>query len=161
MKTVKQLAGALKVKSIFIQIVALLAFLTINFVSYSAFSFESAIRTTFENQNTRVPQCEIAAEGLVDNHWKNIRIKINGALISGAETVSDLSQQIKQLVIEDKCLPQAVPCSFATEGVAAGTWVKHRILIQDIIAFGSDTTGRLFDQISELKKIGVCSEEYE
>lgn len=149
--------------SVAIRITALLAFIAINIISYRAFSAEAPAQApnkapiaTLESTSAALPSCQLASEGYVQNKWKSVRIQIGGAIIAGAETLSDLSHQIKQLVVEHKCLPLPVPCSFASEGSAVGTWAKHRILVQDIIAFGSDTTARLFDQFSELKKIGVC-----
>jgi hypothetical protein len=145
-------------KSVAIKVTALLAFLAINMIGYRAFSQETPIATSTKQVTTTaaVPSCQLASEGYVENKWKNIRIQVGGAIVAGAETLSDLSHQLKQLVVEHKCLPLPVPCSFASEGLAVGAWAQHRILVQDIIAFGGDTTARLFEQFGELKKIGVC-----
>lgn len=130
-------------KSIIIKISALLAFVAINLIGYRAFSYEMPTEMTpqlatqiapdrkqiTKAQISSVPSCQIAPEGFVANKWKNIRIQIGNAIVSGAESLSDLSQQLKQLVVEHKCLPLPVPCSFASEGLAIGAWVKHRIVI--------------------------------
>ena len=161
-------------ESIVMKITALLAFIAINFISYSAFSAEIALKTdlethiesasVFEKDDVvstagkieSIPTCQLAPEGYVKNKWKSVRIQIQGAVVAGAETLSDLGHQLKKLATDHKCSPLPVACSLATEGVAMGAWVKHRILVQDMIAFGGDTTGRLFDQLSMLKNIGVC-----
>ena len=150
--------------SIMIRLAALLAFIAINLIGFRAFSEETAVKTTLADQVKTfqgravetVPTCQIAAEGLVENQWKNIRIQVDGAVVAGAETLSDLSDQLKQLVVEHRCIPLAVPCSFASEGLALGSWFKHRVLVQDAVAFGGNNTARLFEQIGQLKKIGVC-----
>ena len=146
-------------ESIAMKLTALLAFLAINFIGYSAFSAEVAVKSTFETQVadvSPVPSCQLASEGYVENNWKSVRIQIRGAVVAGAETLADLGQQLKKLVVENRCSPIPVSCSLAAEGLAMGAWVKHRIVVQDLIAFGSNTTGRLFDQLSELKNIGIC-----
>ncbi len=141
------------------KLMALVAFLVINLISYSAFSAEVASKSTLETQVAdvgSVPSCQLASEGYVENNWKSVRIQIRGAVVAGAETLADLGQQLKKLVVENRCSPIPVSCSLAAEGLAMGSWVKHRIVVQDLIAFGSNTTGRLFDQLSELKNIGIC-----
>jgi hypothetical protein len=172
-------------KSILIRIAALVAFIAINIIGFKAFSAEAAEKTSLEEQmqtaeirsaaaaqslesqkallisNSKsdlavIPACQLASEGLVENKWKNIRIQINGAVVAGAETLTELGLQLKSMVVEHKCIPLAVPCSFASEGLALGSWAKHRVMVQDVIAFGGNNTNRLFEQISELKKIGVC-----
>lgn len=138
-------------KSIVIKMTALLAFLVINFIGYRAFSQElksEAVAVT--------PACQIAQEGYVANQWKNIRIQVGDAFIAGAQSLKDLGVQLRHLVVEHKCLPIPVPCSFSTEGLALGSWVKHRIMVKDKVAFGSNTTAQLFAQLGELKKIGIC-----
>lgn len=150
--------------SIAIRLAAILAFIAINLIGFSAFSEEIAVKTTLADQvktfQSRaiesVPVCQLAPEGLVENKWKNIRIQIDGAVVAGAETLNDLSDQLKQLVVEHRCIPLAVPCSFASEGLALGSWFKHRVMVQDTVAFGGNNTARLFEQIGQLKKIGVC-----
>ncbi len=141
------------------KLVALVAFLVINLISYSAFSAEVAEKANLETQVadvSAIPSCQLASEGYVENNWKSVRIQIRGAVVAGAETLADLGQQLKKLVVENRCSPIPVSCSLAAEGLAMGSWVKHRIVVQDLIAFGSNTTGRLFDQLSELKNIGIC-----
>ncbi len=156
-----------KTKALLFKLTALLTFLALNFIGYNAFSMETSQISHFETSAHRnktsqewsshqIPTCQIASEGMVENKWNSIRIKISGALVTGADTLSDLSQKLKNLVVEGKCLPDPANCSLATEGLAMGSWVKHRILIQDVIAFGADTTARIFDQLGELKKIGLC-----
>lgn len=133
-------------KSILIKVTALLAFLAINLIGYRAFSMEAAVK---------IPACKIASEGYVDDKWTNMRIQIGQVAVAGAETISDLGAKLKQLAQEHRCLPVPVPCSFASEGLALGAWVKHRVMVEDI-AFGGNTTARIFEQLGELKKIGVC-----
>ena len=152
------------IASIALRIAALLAFLAINLIGFRAFSAEADIQSTLEEQiktvqgrvEAAIPSCQLASEGLVENKWKNVRIQIGGAIIAGAESLNDLSDTLKQLVVEHRCIPLAVPCSFASEGLALGSWVKHRVMVQDGVAFGGNNTNRLFEQIGELKKIGVC-----
>ena len=133
-------------KSILIKVTALLAFIAINLIGYRAFSMEAAVK---------IPACQIASEGYINDKWTNVRIQVGEIVVAGAETVSDLGSKLKQLAMEHKCLPVPVPCSFASEGLALGAWVKHRVMVQDT-AFGGDTTARIFEQLGQLKKMGVC-----
>ncbi len=150
-------------KSILIKVTALLAFLAINLIGYRAFSMEAAVKTDLatqiqaaeKRQIETIPACKIASEGYIDDKWTNVRIQIGQVAVAGAETISDLGAKLKQLAMEHKCLPVPVPCSFASEGLALGAWVKHRVMVEDI-AFGGNTTARIFEQLGELKKIGVC-----
>lgn len=133
-----------RLQNILIKICALLIFVLLNFIGLRAFS------------STEVPTCKLASEGYVENQWKSIRIQVNNAIVAGAETISDLATQLQNLMSEEKCLPAPVPCSFASEGLAVGAWVKHRILVSDVAAFGANTTARVFEQLGQLKKMGVC-----
>ena len=144
--------------------ITLISFVAVNLMSLSAFSDEMATKSTLADQvktvqsrvTGAVPVCQIASEGLVQNEWKNIRIQIDGAVVAGAETLNELGGQLKQLVVEHRCIPLAVPCSFASEGLALGSWFKHRVMVEDTVAFGGNNTARFFEQFGELKKIGVC-----
>jgi hypothetical protein len=140
------------------KIIALLAFLLANFLSYSAFSRESAVKTTLTEQAEAMdtPVCEFIPEGFVENKWKGMRIQAGDSIVAGVESLSDLSHQLKKLVIEHKCLPLPVSCRFVSEGLAMGYWVKHRILVGDIVSFGANNTDQLFAELGELKKLGVC-----
>lgn len=133
-----------RVQNILIKICTLLIFVLLNFIGLKAFSA------------TEIPSCELASEGYVQDQWKSIRIQVNDAVVAGAETLSDLAQQLKQLIVENKCLPSPAPCSFAAEGPAIGAWAKHRIVVNDVAAFGANTTARVFEQLGQLKKMGVC-----
>ncbi|MFN8790977.1 MAG: hypothetical protein ACK5Y2_05910 [Bdellovibrionales bacterium] len=129
---------------IFLKVGVILLFLLMNFIGLRAFSA------------TELPSCQLASEGYVQNQWRSVRIRVNDAIVAGSETLSGLVRQFSQLVAERKCLPSPVPCSLAPEGLAVGVWAKHRVLIQDVAAFGANSTARVLDQLSELKKVGVC-----
>lgn len=132
-----------------IRVGALALFALMNFVSFKAFSSQDSLSNS-------LPACELASEGYVENQWKNIRIQVNNAVVAGAETLSDLAGQLAGLVSSNKCLPAPVPCSFASEGTAVGAWVKHRIVVSDAAIFGANTTARVFEQLGQLQKMGIC-----
>lgn len=137
-----------QVENILVKLTAILLFAIINFIGIKAFSATE--------YSAPVPTCQLASEGYVQDQWMNIRIQVNNAIVAGAETLSGLVHQLTQLALEHKCQPTPVPCELAPEGLAVGAWVKHRIMIQDVAAFGANTTARVFEQLGQLKKIGVC-----
>jgi hypothetical protein len=172
--------------SVTLRMLAALAFLAMNLIGYRAFSQEmtssasrwSGAKGSAGAQSTLVsskgslddksvrpevhstlPACQLATEGYVANQWRNVRIHVGQAVVAGVESLAELGSQIKKLVIDKKCSPLAVPCHLASEGFAMGSWVKHRILVKGEVAFGGDTTARLFSQLAELRRIGICLDD--
>lgn len=147
-------------QSILIKVAAILAFIAMNLIGYRAFSqtIPTSSLQAVSQAGRGLPICQLAPEGYVADKWKSIRIQVGQAFVAGAQTLAELGSQLQRLVIERKCLPLAVPCRLASEGFAMGAWVKHRILIQDQVAIGGDNTARIFDQLGQLKRFGVCED---
>ena len=131
-----------RIKSILIRVLALIAFLTINFIGFRAFSYESP--------------CRVVSEGPVEGQWKKVRIQVDDEIIAGADSLSELQQQWKGLVSENKCIPSSVTCRFASAGWAMGSWVQHRIRADDQTVTGANSMAELFDQMALLQKMGIC-----
>lgn len=47
-------------------------------------------------------------------------------------------------------------CRMVSEGIYNGTWVKHRILIQEAIAFGANDLDSILSQLEVLRDEGLC-----
>jgi hypothetical protein len=146
--------------SVMMKVAAILAFLAMNLIGYRAFSqtFQTSTLRPVSQAASEVPACQLAPEGYVANKWKSIRIQVGQAVVAGAQTLAELGSQLQKLIVEKKCFPLPVHCTLASEGLAMGAWVKHRIMIQEQVAIGGDTTARIFDQLGQLKKFGVCQD---
>lgn len=47
-------------------------------------------------------------------------------------------------------------CFVASEGIYRGTWVKHRIYVNDDVVFGANDLGSILDQLENLRGQGIC-----
>jgi hypothetical protein len=50
----------------------------------------------------------------------------------------------------------APPCSVASEGIYRGSWVKHRIYINDDVVYGANDIGSILNQLENLRGQGLC-----
>jgi hypothetical protein len=47
-------------------------------------------------------------------------------------------------------------CSLMSEGIYDGTWVKHRISLNDEIVYGANDMSAIVDQLGSLREQGLC-----
>lgn len=47
-------------------------------------------------------------------------------------------------------------CEMASEGLFKGTWVKHRIYVNDDVVYGADDMDSILSQLENLRGQGLC-----
>ncbi|WP_155722528.1 hypothetical protein ACLWBD_03135 [Bdellovibrio sp. HCB117] len=51
----------------------------------------------------------------------------------------------------------AVPsCTMASEGIFQGTWVKHRIYVNEDVVYGANDMNSILSQLENLRSEGLC-----
>ncbi|KYG67288.1 hypothetical protein AZI86_09825 [Bdellovibrio bacteriovorus] len=47
-------------------------------------------------------------------------------------------------------------CFVASEGIYRGSWVKHRIYVNEDVVFGANDLGSILNQLENLRGQGTC-----
>lgn len=108
--------------------------------------------------SSAAPQsCRYISEGAVEQTWKKIRMQnAAGEIVGGADNFSQAIQLAQGLLDAQLCRVQLQDCRLASEGMAGGTWHKHRIQMDNEMIFGSDEIASALRQLSALRRLGFC-----
>ncbi len=60
---------------------------------------------------------------------------------------------VAQAMTEDASTPS---CALASEGIYRGSWVKHRIYVNEDVVFGANDMGAIIDALENLRGQGLC-----
>lgn len=97
--------------------------------------------------------CKFMEEGPVNLEYKRVRIQRGSQVFAGADNFKEALEQAKVLISGGLCQPASQQTGLASEGVVAGAWMKHRILIDGAAVFGANDMGTLLGQLNELHSL--------
>ena len=97
--------------------------------------------------------CRFMEEGEVNLEYKRVRIQRGSQVFAGADNFKEAFEQAKVLISGGLCQPATQTTGLASEGVVAGAWMKHRILIDGAAVFGANDMGTLLGQLNELHSL--------
>lgn len=97
--------------------------------------------------------CRFMEEGEVNLEYKRVRIQRGSHVFAGADNFKEALEQAKVLIAGGLCQPATQTTGLASEGVVAGAWMKHRILIDGAAVFGANDMGTLLSQLNELHSL--------
>ncbi len=108
------------------------------------------------------PACEVLGYGTYQNNSWKYRVRIDGALVNGTDSLSTLYSTLKQLQSTGLCvLPERV-CQLSGAGAWAGNTWAYRIsassnnTFQENILHGTDSFDSMVNTTLEFKQQGIC-----
>lgn len=103
------------------------------------------------------PPCTLSDVGFVENEVKAIVINKGQRPVVGANRLEEAVSLLDEMRRQGVCTPQNQNCELSGEGVVAGAWESHRILVDGLAVAGGKDLGSVMTKLSALRDVGTCN----